>query len=284
STLTDGAVYLCRERNVKIPGREDASVTDVAFDGPHPAGLPGTHIHVLDPVNESKTVWHINYQEVVAIGHLFLTGKLMPERIISLAGPAVAEPQLIKTRLGASLEELTANTVSQPTSDDPDKESSAAADGPSVRTISGSVLSGRTSVAPTNYLGRYHWQVTQLHEGADREFIGWMLPGFDKFSITRAFASALTGLTGGTKSFTTSTEGSVRAVVPIGMYEKVMPLDIIATPLLKALLVQDSDTAQQLGCLELDEEDLSLCTFVCPGKNEYGPLLRQTLTHIEREG
>ena len=148
--------------------------------------------------------------------------------------------------------------------------------------ISGSVLSGRTSVAPNNYLGRYHTQVTVLREGTHRELLGWALPGFDKFSITRAFASAVSGLSN--KGFTTSTEGSVRAIVPIGMYEKVMPLDIIATPLLKALLVNDTDTAQQLGCLELDEEDLSLCTFVCPGKNEYGPLLRQALTHIEREG
>lgn len=278
STLTEGAVYLCRERNVQLPGREEAAVTDVAFDGPHPAGLAGTHIHMLDPVNESKTVWHIYYQDVVAIGHLFLTGKLMTERIIALGGPAVKEPRLLKTRLGASLDELTAGAVG--TADPQESEANPQA----MRVISGSVLSGRTGVAPTNYLGRYHWQVSILREGSDREFVGWMLPGFDKFSITRAFASALTGLPGGTKAFTTSTEGSVRAVVPIGMYEKVMPLDIIATPLLKALLVQDSDTAQQLGCLELDEEDLSLCTFVCPGKNEYGPLLRQTLTHIEREG
>ena len=283
STLTEGAVYLCRERNVKIPGRQETCVSDVAFDGPHPAGLPGTHIHMLDPVNESKTVWHIYYQDVVAIGHLFLTGKLMTERIISLAGPAVAEPQLIKTRLGASIDELTANAVAQPAADK-EKQSDNAPALPPVRIISGSVLSGRTSLAPVNYLGRYHWQISMLREGTDREFVGWMLPGFDKFSVSRAFASALTGLSGGTKAFTTSTEGSLRAVVPIGMYEKVMPLDVIATPLLKALLVQDSDTAQQLGCLELDEEDLSLCTFVCPGKNEYGPLLRQTLTHIEREG
>jgi Na+-transporting NADH:ubiquinone oxidoreductase subunit A len=150
--------------------------------------------------------------------------------------------------------------------------------------ISGSVLSGRRSQPPWDFLGRYHLQVSLLPEGHERELLGWALPGFNKFSVSRAFASTIAGLAVDGQRFTTSTEGSRRAIVPIGSYEKVMPLDIVAVPLLKSLLVQDTETAVALGCLELDEEDLALCTFVCPGKNDYGPLLRQSLTHIEREG
>jgi Na+-transporting NADH:ubiquinone oxidoreductase subunit A len=83
---------------------------------------------------------------------------------------------------------------------------------------------------------------------------------------------------------TTTKNGSPRAMVPIGVYETVMPLDILPTQLLRALITKDTDLAQALGCLELDEEDLSLCTFVCPSKYEFGPLLRDNLTQIEREG
>ena len=268
STLTEGDVFLCVRPDSNLPGLKQRVVSVAEFAGPHPAGLPGTHIHMLDPVNESKVVWHLGYQDVVAIGHLFLTGRLMTNRVISIAGPAASEPRLVRTRIGASVDELTANETS----------------GGDLRIVSGSVLSGRTSRAPWNFLGRYHSQISLLEEGKRRELLGWAGLGFAKYSITRAFASALSGVASGGKRFTTSTEGSIRAIVPIGCYEKVMPLDIIATPLLKSLLVQDTETAAALGCLELEEEDLALCTFVCPGKNDYGPLLRKSLTHIEREG
>ena len=267
TALTDGKLFLCVPPASDIPGQDADGVDVVEFAGPHPAGLPGTHIHYLDPVNEAKTVWHVDYQDVVSIGCLFLTGKVMVDRVVSLAGPAVENPRLIRTRIGASLAELTTEIDTE-----------------GARVISGSVLAGRQSVAPNDFLGRYHSQISILKEGDEREFLGWAGPGFNKFSVKRVFASAFAKFAGGGKPFTTSTEGSVRAIVPIGSYEKVMPLDILATPLLKALLVQDTDTAQTLGCLELEEEDLALCTFVCPGKNDYGPLLRECLQTIEREG
>ena len=135
---------------------------------------------------------------------------------------------------------------------------------------------------PVAFLGRYHLQVSALLEGRERVFLGWQTPGFDKFSVKPTFVSAM--LKGKLFPFTTSTEGSKRTMVPIGMYEKVMPLDIEPTFLLRALIVGDTDMAQALGCLELEEEDLSLCTFVCPGKTEYGPILRNNLTRIELEG
>jgi Na+-transporting NADH:ubiquinone oxidoreductase subunit A len=132
------------------------------------------------------------------------------------------------------------------------------------------------------FLGRYHQQISILQEGNQREFLGWQKPGFDKYSVTKAFASSI--LTTQKFALTTSTGGSERAMVPLGTYEKVMPLDILPTQLLRSLIVRDSEQAQRLGALELEEEDVTLCTFVCPGKYEYGTLLRDNLTTIQREG
>jgi len=268
TTLTGSNVYLCKASGVDIPGTQLDGVTVAEFGGPHPSGLPGTHIHFLDPVNETKTVWHIGYQDVVAIGKLFAEGTLMNNRVVSIAGPAIREPRIVRTQLGASITDLTKGELSNELA----------------RVISGSVLSGRIARCPTDFLGRYHSQVSAIEEGTKRDFLGWAMPGFKKFSVSKAFASAFSGGAPALLPMSSSTQGSKRAIVPIGMFEQVMPLDIVATPLLKSLIVNDTETAQTLGCLELDEEDLALCTFVCPGKNEYGPLLRDCLTHIEREG
>lgn len=265
--LTEGNVYVCRHPKSEVPGEGIRKVIVAEFDGPHPAGLSGTHMHFLKPATVGKVNWYVNYQDVIAIGKLFLSGRLDPVRIISLAGPSVKKPRLLRTQLGASLAELTAGEL--------------AASGQH-RVVSGSVLSGRMAVEPTGFLGRYHLQVSCLAEGTEREFLGWQMPGFDKYSVTRVFASAWQAA----KKFplTTSLGGSHRAMVPIGTYEKVMPLDLIPTPLLRALISRDTQTAQQMGCLELDEEDLGLCTFVCPGKYEYGEILRDNLLMIEKEG
>ena len=137
-------------------------------------------------------------------------------------------------------------------------------------------------MGPIAWLGRYHVQVSALAEGSDREFLAWARPGTGKYSAIRAFAGHL--FHRGDFSLSTSQNGSPRAMVSIGSFERVMPLDILATPLLKALLVKDTDSARDLGCLELDEEDLALCSFVCNGKYEYGPFLRESLTEIEVNG
>lgn len=264
--LTDGPVFLCRKAAESLPGEDIAQVQTAEFEGPHPAGLPGTHIHVLDPVSPGKTVWTINYQDVLAVGHLMITGQVCHERIITLGGPAVKTPQTIRTRQGACVSELLGDHCEEGEN----------------RVISGSVLAGRAVSGPLDYLGRYHLQVTVVAEGRDRHLLGWMGPGNDKFSIRRVFSSALDRTR--QFAFTTSTMGSKRAMVPIGMYEDVMPMDIIPTFLLRALIVGDTEQAQALGALELDEEDVGLCTFVCPGKYEYGEILRRNLTAIELEG
>lgn len=266
--LTDGKLFLVSCPGVTLPGEDLADVENVEFDGPHPAGLVGTHIHFLDPVSQDRNVWHINYQDVMAIGHLFLKGELDNRRVVSLAGPAVHKPRLVRTQVGASIKELTFGELAEG----------------DLRVISGSVLSGRAvTEGPLGFLSRYHLQVSALSEGREREFLGWQKPGMDKFSLRKVFASAF--LSPKQKfEFTTSTGGSKRAMVPIGMYEDVMPLDIIPTFLLRSLIIGDTDQASALGALELDEEDLALCTFVCPGKYEYGPMLRKSLSLIESEG
>lgn len=271
STLTDGPTYLCKAYGVELAGEDLGCVEVAEFAGPHPAGLVGTHIHLLAPVNMEREAWHIGYQDVIAIGHLFLTGQLDTNRVISIGGPASANPRIIRTTLGACLTQLTDGELKL-------KEEQT------VRTVSGSVFGGRKAEGVTAFLSRYATQITLLIEGDHRDLIGWMGPGFDKYSIKPIFASSWISSASRRFGFTTSTEGSHRAIVPMGMYEKVMPLDIVPTPLLKSLAVSDSETAQMLGCLELDEEDLSLCTFVCPSKNDYGPMLRECLSTIEKEG
>jgi len=266
--LTDGQVFVCHEAGTDVPGTDVPGVSKEAFAGPHPAGLPGTHIHFLDPVGPAKTVWFITYQDVIAFGALLRTGCLPADRVVSLAGPGVENPRLIRTRIGACIDDLVAKQLCE-------------GDG---RVISGSVLTGRTATAPHNFLGRYHLQISAIEEGHHRELFGWTTPGFNKYSVTRALASFWLSGSKRRFDFTTSTEGGKRAMVPIGVYEKVMPLDILPTFLLRALIVGDTEQAQSLGCLELDEDDVALCTFVCPSKYEYGPILRKNLTQIEIEG
>ncbi len=267
--LPEHGTYLCRAAgdHESIPGDGVEGVEVVEFHGPHPAGLVGTHMHFVKPASAERMHWYLGYQDVIAIGRLFVTGQLDLTRAIALAGPSVLRPRLVRTQVGADLGALVEGELEQG----------------EVRVVSGSVLCGRAAAGPVGFLGRYHLQVSCLPEGRQREFLGWQMPGFDRFSVTRAFASAWVAARKKFR-FTTTTWGSERAMVPIGTYEKVMPLDILPTFLLRALLTRDTDTAQALGCLELDEEDLGLCTFVCPGKYEYGEILRDNLLMIEKEG
>ena len=265
SALTEDKVYVCKTGD-SLPRCQQKNVEEHVFDGPHPAGLAGTHMHFLYPVNQENVAWSINYQDVIAFGKLFLTGELYVDRVISLAGPVVSKPRLIRTVMGASLDQVTDNEIMPG----------------DIRVISGSVLTGTHATGPHAYLGRYHQQVSVLREGRDKDLFGWAMPGKNKFSITRSFLGHI--FKGQLFNMTTTTNGSDRAMVPIGNYEKVMPLDMEPTLLLRDLCAGDSDNAIRLGVLELDEEDLALCTFVCPGKYEYGQLLRECLDKIEKEG
>ena len=264
--LTSGPVHVCAAPGSTLALPAAANVQLHTFEGPHPAGNAGTHIHLLCPVDLERSVWHIGYQDVLAIGHLFTTGRLDVERVVSLAGPSVMQPRLLRTRLGASTGGLTAGEIATGTQ----------------RVVSGSVLDGRTAQGDVlGYLGRYHLQVSVLAEATEREFMGWIAPGADKFSIWGVVLGAWRRRA--QLALNTTTNGGSRAMVPIGSYERVMPLDLMPTFLLRALLMKNDERAEALGALELDEEDLALCTFVCPGKAEYGPLLRAALSRIEKE-
>ena len=266
SRLTGGKIYLCKAPGASIPVAETASISVEEFSGPHPAGNVGTHIHFLDPVYRNKRVWYINAQDVVAVGVVFATGRLHVDRIISLGGSAVKKPRLLKTRIGASIEDLTNGEL---------------VDGDN-RVISGSVYSGNIAQGATAFLGRYHNQVFVLPEGREREMFGWLYPGLNLYSVKNIVLSKF--FPNKKFDFNTSLNGDYRSIVPIGSYEKVMPLDILPTFLLRALAVDDVEEAEKLGCLELDEEDLALCTFVCPSKIDHGTALRRNLTLIEKEG
>ena len=263
--LTNGPINLCVAPNSTIPGADIDGVRKIAFSGPHPAGLTGTHIHFVDPVSIDKTVWSIGYQDVIAIGALFTTGCIDVRRVIAIAGPQVTQPRLLGTRLGANINQLVIGELKNDEN----------------RVISGSVLSGRQAVSEFAFLGRYHSQVSVIQEGRERQFLHYLRAGVDKHSSLPVFVSSLTK-----KLFnmTTSTNGSERAMVPVGGYEKVTALDILPIQLLRSLIVGDTEMAQKLGCLELDEDDMGLYTYVCVGKYEYGRILRDNLTRIEKEG
>lgn len=265
--LTEGTTYLCMDGRQDVPGADVEGVEAASFEGPHPAGLPGTHIHFLAPPVGDKVVWTINYQDVIAIGRLMETGVLNSERVISLAGPLVREPRVIRTVAGASTLELTRGEY--------DARVSA-------RVISGSILSGAApGEEAAAYLGRYHRQISVIEEDIKQNPFGWILPMPHKFAFQPVLGSAFMK-----KLFplTSNLNGGRRAMVPLGTFEELMPQDYLPTQLLRALLVMDTDVAQALGAMELDEEDLSLVGFACPAKYEYGVALRDCLSKIEKEG
>ncbi len=264
--LSDGKTYLCHKDGDAIPGADVAGVEAAAFAGPHPAGLAGTHIHFLEPLAGDKQVWTIGYQDIIAIGRLMQSGHLDPNIVIALSGPGARQPRLIRTAMGASTDELTKDEINL--------------DG-TPRIISGSVLSGTQAEGPTAYLGRFARQITIIREDHDQIPMGWIRPMPSKYSVQPVLGSALSNKL---YNLTSNLNGGRRAMVPTGVFERLMPQDYLPTQLLRALLVMDTDTAQALGALELDEEDLGLVGFACPAKYEYGLALRDCLAKIEKEG
>jgi len=266
--LGSGSVYVCVAKDSKIVVPNDERLKRVEFCGPHPAGLLGTHIHFLDPIYGDKTVWGIGYQDVIAMGELFLTGIYPTQRVIAYAGPAIKRPRLLRIHLGTPFSEI----------GDGELQSEA------VRVIAGSPLDGSDVTEETAYLSTADLQISVLPEKTEPPLLAWLRPGLNLFSVTRAFPLSTFNRRQPKWSFSCMQNGSKRAIVPIGLYERVMPLDLLATQLIKSLLVMDTDTSQSLGCLELDEEDLALCSYVCPGKHDFGPILRMNLEQIQREG
>ncbi len=266
--LLDCPIHISFGDNSSLPISEDDNINLHTFSGPHPAGLVGTQMHFISPASLSNINWSLGYQDVIAIGELFKTGQISVQRIISIAGPQVINPSYFQTRLGACTDEITAGELTQ-------REN---------RIISGSVISGREAIGPYAYLGRYHNQISVVAEpnSKDREFMNWLTPGPRKFSKIPLFLSSL--FPNKIFKFKALMNGSDRPIVPIGVYEEVLPLRVLPAMLLRNVVLMDTEKIQALGGLELDEEDLSLCSFVCPGKYDFGSLLRAGLTKIELEG
>ncbi|MDQ2093353.1 Na(+)-translocating NADH-quinone reductase subunit A [Rhodalgimonas zhirmunskyi] len=264
--LSEGTTWLCHAPDAEVPGKDVSGVSVATFKGPHPAGLSGTHMHFLEPPTINRIVWTIGYQDVIAIGRLMLTGRLDMSRVIAIVGPLASPPRLVRVPVGASMAELCKGDN---------------AGGPPMRMISGSVLSGRAGEGIDAYLGRYARQITLMEEDHTQIAMGWIRPMASKYAVQPVLGSALSKKL---YKLTTNLNGGRRAMVPTGTFETLMPQDFLPTQLLRSLLVMDTDQAQALGVLELDEEDLGLCGFACPAKYEYGMALRDCLTKIEREG
>lgn len=266
SRMLECSKYLCVKDPTSLLDGVPADYQVATFTGPHPAGLPSTHIHFLHPAMETKIVWHIDYQDVIGLGHLFTTGHLKTEKIIAMAGPGVKEPQLYRVRPGTDIGKLVHNRL---------------IDSP-VRVISGSVIDGREVKEFHHFLGRYHNQVSTLHEKSGRAPFSWASLGSNRHSVKGAFISAMDRA----RKFgmNTATWGGSRAMFPIDSYHRVMPLDMEPLTLLKSIASMNTEKASALGALELIEEDVALLSYVCPGKNDFGPMLRDLLTEIEAGG
>ena len=234
------------------------------FKGPHPSGLSSTHISKIYPVNLNRKVWTINYQDIISIGYLKQNKEIRTSKYISLAGPSVYEPSLIKVRVGGNIEEITAGKIE-----------------PNSRIISGSVLHGHQSEGVMNYLGYYDSQISVIADEVNNIFMNWLMPGSSLHSKLNVFLSSF--IKPETFTFNTSIGWGNRAIVPISSYEEVIPMDILVTQLLKALVVSDIDMAIDLGMLELVPEDLALCSYVCPSKYDYSSILMDNLNKLYLE-
>jgi Na+-transporting NADH:ubiquinone oxidoreductase subunit A len=264
--LTTGKVNLVLNgAKEPLPVLKDATGVEISYvAGPHPAGNVGIHIHHIDPLNKGEIIWTVNLQDVIAIGRLFDEGVYRPERIIALTGSEVVKSGYYTALAGVSVEQAINNNLKTD----------------NVRVISGNVLTGR-KIEHNGFLGFYDSQITVIPEGNHYEMFGWAMPGFKKYTFSRAFLSAL--LPGKSYRLDTNFHGEERPFVITGNYEKVVPMDIYPMYLFKAILAQDIDMMEQLGIYEVAEEDFALCEFICPSKIEIQSIIRDGLSMMIKE-
>lgn len=266
SQLTSGKVHLNIDANAThskvFTNSKRVQINE--FSGPHPAGNVGVQISRLNPINKGDVVWYLYPQDVLTIGRLFVDGKFDSTRIIALTGSEVLRPAYFKTKIGVKIETLVKNNTT-----DVNK-----------RYISGNVLTGK-KVDLDGFAGFYSTHVTVIPEGDYFEFLGWGLPGFDKFSVSRSYPAFL--FKNRKYRLDTNYHGGERAFVMTGQYEKVFPFDIYPMQLLKAIMVEDIDLMENLGIYEVDEEDFALCEVVDTSKTEIQVLVRKGLDLIRKE-
>ncbi|MBQ2424265.1 MAG: Na(+)-translocating NADH-quinone reductase subunit A [Alistipes sp.] len=262
--LTEGKVHLSYNAQAEAPAFTGVELH--AFQGKHPAGNVGVQIHHIDPVNKGEKVWTVGYADVAIIGRLFLTGKVDMTRTIAVTGAEVSAPAYVKVVAGAKLDSILKGNV--------------AADA-HARYISGNVLTGR-NVGKDGYLGYYANQITVIPEGDNYELLGWAMPRFNKFSVSRAYFSWL--FPNRKYNLDTNLNGEERAFVVTGLYEKYLPMDVYPMHLLKAILAGDLDKMEALGIYEVVEEDFALCEFVDPSKTEMQQIIRNGINLMIKEG
>ena len=258
--LTEGKVFVAVN-----PGEFDY-LSDLDFidivqvEGPHPSGNIGVILNHVNPINKKDVVWTVQGHHLPILGKLFSDGIFDPSITINLSGPAVSSPSYFKSRIGTSLESYCKGNLSTD----------------QVRIISGDVLTGKESTI-NGYLGFYNSSISIIEESFDRSFVGWLHPGgSSKYSIFNAYL----GSNKSPYNFTTLQNGSHRAFVPIEAWEKVFPMNIYINALLRSIEANDFEEMEQLGIYECDEEDVALCSFVCPSKTDVGGVIRKGLDTI----
>ncbi|MNQ29553.1 Na(+)-translocating NADH-quinone reductase subunit A [compost metagenome] len=265
--LTPGKIHL-NVRDNPIPSPTFAKAQAVQLNkisGPHPAGNVGVQIHHIDPVNKGEVVWYINPQDVLIIGKLFNEGIFDATRLIALTGSQINEPKYYKTIVGCSIKNIIADGGLRKGEN---------------RIISGNILTGN-QIPADGYLGFYDSQITVIPEGNEFEFMGWLTPGFNKFSLSRTFFSWLTP--NKKHELNTNMHGEERPFVITGQYEKVFPMDIYPVHLLKSVLIEDIEMMEKLGIYEVVEEDFALCELVCTSKIKSQEIIRHGLDIIRKE-
>ena len=260
--LTEGKVHLSYHASQAAP--QFSGVELRAFKGKHPAGNVGVQIHHIDPINKGEKVWTLNIQDVAILGRLFLTGKVDMSRVIAVAGSCVAEPKYYRVVAGASVESILGGGLSNE----------------HARVISGNVLTGR-NIGKEGFLGVNANMLTAIPEGDEYELLGWAMPRFKKFSVSRAYFSWLFPCR--KYNLDTNLNGGERAFVTNDLYEKYLPMDVYPVHLVKACLANDLDKMENLGIYEVVEEDLALCEFVCPSKIEIQQILRNGINTMMKE-
>lgn len=267
--LTTGKVHLSLKAGSNGVLNTLKGVEQHMFSGPHPAGNVGVQIHHIDPINKGEIVWTVDIQNLAIIGRLFSTGKVDMSKTIALTGSEVADAHYVSIIAGAPVDSfLRKSNICHQNSGD------------KVRVISGNVLTGK-NVGMEGYIGFYHSQISVIPEGDKYEFLGWAMPRFDKFSVSRAYFSWLTPKK--SYSLDTNLNGGERPFVLTGLYEKYLPMDIYPVYLLKAILAGDIDKMENLGIYEVIEEDLALCEFVDPSKTEVQQIVRDGINLMIKE-
>ncbi len=238
------------------------------FAGKHPAGNVGVQIHHIDPVNKGEVVWTINIQDLAIVGRLFRDGRVDMTKTIAVAGSEVVAPRYVRVIAGAPIASIVEGNVK------------AQAEGDSLRYISGGVLTGVKS-AEEGFLAFYANAVTVIPEGDKYEMLGWAMPRFHRFSVSKSYFSWLCPKK--QYSLDTNLNGGERAFVVTGLYEKYLPMDIYPMHLLKAIIAKDIDKMEALGIYEVVEEDFALCEFVDPSKTEMQDLIRKGINVMIKE-